>query len=275
METGTEKPAPSAQQLCSALSRVRDVGSFSSRNSSKGALLNEAFLLLSAFGKGQTVAELREQAVRGQMLSRGSYETRQRIWDSLNHRYFAPGLPWIIRGLASASGAGATSPEFVSLAYLYYSLRDRLTFELVTGLIWERWLARSLTISSSDAAGFLERSSLQHPEVKKWSESTRTRLVRSILAALRDFGLLQGIYTKQIQRPVVAPETVFHLLCILLAEGCHGRAVIEAPDWRLFLWSEDDTAKALADLAQRRWVRFERAGRTVILELIRIPEVEV
>jgi hypothetical protein len=93
------------------------------------------------------------------------------------------------------------------------------------------------------------------------------------LAALRDFGVLNGIYSKQIQRPIVSAETVFHLLCVLLTEGHHGREVIEAPDWRLFLWTEDDVGKALADLAQRRWIRFERGGRTVILELVRVAEV--
>ncbi len=258
------------------LKRVRDLGAYSSRNTSKGALLKEAFTLFSAIREdGQNPDDLREMVLRGQMFPSTSYENRQRIWDNLHYRYFAPGLPWIIRGLTAASGAGANSPEFVSLAYLYFALRDRLTFDLVTGLIWERWLARSLTISSADVVGFLERSSAQHLAVSKWSESTRTKLAQSILAAVRDFGLLRGIYAKQIQRPVVTPETVFHLLCILLAEGCHGRAVIEAPDWRLFLWSEDDAAKALAELAQRRWIRFERSGRTVILELIRTPEVDV
>lgn len=258
-----------------ALNRVRDAGNYSSRNTSKGALIKEAVKLFSTARQLElSTDDLREMALRGQMFPSSSYENRQRIWDSLHYRYFAPRLPWIIRGLTSASAAGVNSPEFVSLAYLYFALRDRLTFELVTGMIWERWLARSLTISSTDVVAFLDRSAAQHP-VRKWSESTRVKLAQSLLAALRDFGMLRGIYAKQIQRPVVAPETVFHLLCILLAEGCHGRAVIEAPDWRLFLWSEDDAAKALAELAQRRWIRFERGGRTVILELIRTPEVDV
>lgn len=262
-------------RLTGALSRVRDFGDYSSRNTSKGALLRDAATLFGAARQLEvSTDDLRETALRGQMLPPGSYENRQRIWDSLHYRYFAPGLPWITRGLASASASGANSPEFVSLAYLYFALRDRLTFDLVTSLIWKRWLVRSLAISSADVVGFLEQAASQHPTVSKWSESTRTKLASSILAALRDFGLLRGIQAKQIQRPVVAPETVFHLLCILLAEGCHGRAVIEAPDWRLFLWSEDDAAKALAELAQRRWIRFERGGRTVILELIRTPEVE-
>ena len=261
-------------EVDSALVHLRDRGSFSSRNSSKGALLNESFLLFKAVREnGSSTGGLRESALRGQAFPRASFENRQRIWDNIHYRYFAPGCPWVSNGLAAATVFGVGSPDFISLAYLYFSLRDHLTFSIVTGMFWKRWLDRSLSISSSDVLEFLDDESKNNPAIKKWSPSTRVKLASSILAALRDFGVLRGVYSKQIQRPSVSSETVFHLLCILLAEGRHGRSVIEAPDWRLFLWSEDDAAKALADLAQRRWIRFERGGRTVILELIRTPEV--
>jgi len=256
------------------LATLRDGGVFTSRNTSKGALLSES---LAVFGllrrKAMSVSELRDSVLRGQMFPRASYENRQRIWDSLNHRYLTPCFGWVAHSLAIATASGIASPDYVSLAYLYFALRDRLTFAIVTQLIWKRWCARSLTISVPEVLEFLERETVESSTVKKWSPSTRTKLAQSILAALRDFGVLRGIYTKQIQRPIVSAEAVFHLLCVLLAEGCHGRAVIEAADWLLFLWSEDDVAKALADLAQRQWIRFERGGRTVILELIRTPEV--
>lgn len=256
------------------LARLRDLGAFSSRNTTKGALLNEAFLLFRTMREhGSTVADLRENALRGQAFPRASFENRQRIWDCIHHRYFAPGIPWVFNSLATATVSGVGSSDFVSLAYLYFSLRDRLTFAFVTGVLWERWQARSLAVSVADVLKFLDGESKNHPVVKKWSPSTRTKIAQSTLAALRDFGVLHGIQSKQIQRPAVSSEAVFHLLCILLAEGRHGRAVIEAPDWRLFLWSDDDAAKALAELAQRRWIRFERGGRTVILELVRNPEV--
>jgi hypothetical protein len=260
--------------MVTPLAQLRDVGGFSSRNTSKGALLNEAFLLFKAMREnGSTVADLRESALRGQAFPRASFENRQRIWDCIHYRYFTCGITWVSTSLAAATVPGVGSPDFVSLAYLYFSLRDHLTFALVTEVLWERWRTRSLAISVADVLEFLDGESKNHPAIKKWSPSTRTKVAQSTLAALRDFGVLHGIYSKQIQRPAVSPETVFHLLCVLLAEGRHARAVIEAPDWRLFLWSEDDAAKALAELAQRRWIRFERGGRTVILELIRIPEV--
>lgn len=262
------------RNVLASLTRIRDIGDYSSRNTSKGALIKDAFTVFGAMRSGGLRGEaLREAALRGQLFPRASYENRQRIWDNLHHRYFAPDIQWISDGLVAASVRGASSPDFLSMAYLYFALRDRLTFDLVTALIWQRWRARSMVVSVVDVLDFVDRESENHPAVKRWRPSTRTKLAQSILAALRDFGVLRGVQAKEIQRPAVSSEVVFHLLCVLLAEGRHGRAVIEAPDWRLFLWTEDDVGKALADLAQRRWIRFERGGRTVILELIRIPEV--
>jgi len=271
----TESPrlAPGSLAL---LARVRDTGGYSSRNTSKGALLKEGFTIFRAMREGNlSPDELRELALRGQMFPGASFENRQRIWDNLHYRYFAPANPWITASLAAATTAGATSPGFLSLAYLYFALRDRFTFDVATRLIWERWRGRSLAISTADALQFLDREAENNPAVKRWNPSTRAKLAPSILAALRDFGVLRGVYSKQILRPVVSQETVFHLVCVLIAEGLHGRSVIEAPDWRLFLWTEDDAAKALTELAQRRWIRFERGGRTVILELVRMPGVGI
>jgi hypothetical protein len=99
------------------------------------------------------------------------------------------------------------------------------------------------------------------------------RCASHLLSSLGDFGLLQGTQIRTIQRPVIALETVYHLLVILWAEGNRGRAILQSPDWHIFLWQEIDVVNALSDLAQRGWVQFEKAGQTVMLDLIRMPEV--
>jgi hypothetical protein len=261
----------SRNQSLADLSRVRDRLPFSSRNTSKGALVEEAHAVLSAINEGLTVGEARIAIRDGKILRKPSYETRQRILDSLTHRYFWPEGEWSVQSLAKATEAGAKSPVFLSLAYLYYVLRDRFTFEFVVGPVWERWQNRSTTITQADLLQFLEQQAAEEPKVKKWRESTRAKLASNTLTALREFGLLRGIYSKQIQKPVIAPETTFHLLCILLAEGQDGRSIVEALDWRLFLWSESEVAQALGGLSQKRWIRFEKSGRTVMLELLRQP----
>ena len=253
------------------LTEARDQGPFSSRNTSKGALVEEAHTVFSAIRKGMTVAEARVAMRDGEILRKASFETRRKILDSLTHRYFWPHSKWSVQSLAKAAEAGPRSPSFLSLAYLYYALRDRFTFELIVGLLWDRWRNRSTVITTADVVQYLEQKATEEPHIRKWRESTRLKLAGSILAALRDFGLLRGKQSKQIQKPVIAPETTFHLLCLLLVEGGDGRSVVEARDWGLFLWSEAEVAQALGELAQKRWIRFERSGRTAMLELLRQP----
>lgn len=253
------------------LSGIRDRSPFSSRNTSKGALVEEAHSVFSAINEGLTIKDARIAIRDGKILRKRSYETRQRILDSLTHRYFWPEGEWSVKSLAKATQTGVKSPAFLSLAYLYYVLRDRFTFEFVVGPVWERWRHRSTSVTQADMLQFLEQLAVEEPQVKKWRESTRVKLASNTLTALREFGLLRGRYSKQIQRPVIAAETTFHLLCILLAEGQDGRSIVEARDWRLFLWSESEVAQALGELSQKRWIRFEKSGRTVILELLRQP----
>lgn len=268
--TAMRIPMDQDQQM-TGLSEARDRGAFSSRNTSKGALIDEAHAVFTAIHGGLSVGDARIAIREGVVLRKASFETRRKILDLLTHRYFWPGGEWCVEALGRASVSGARSPEFLSLAYLYFALRDRFTFEAMAGLVWDRWQNRSTSITHADMLQFLEGHSADEPQVKRWKESTRAKLAHSVLAALRDFGLLCGTQVKQIQKPVISPETTFHLVCILLAEGHDGRALVEARDWRLFLWSESEVAKAMGELAQLRWIRFEKSGRTVMLELLRQP----
>ena len=176
--------------------------------------------------------------------------------------------------MAAASKAGSESSEFLSLAYLYFTLRDKTTYDFIIGPIWRNWQANITSIGPEDFHTYLndlDRTRL--PRSRIGELSTRNKMASITLTALRDFGLLKGKATKHIQRPPVADETVYHLLAILWAEGKRGSAILDSPDWHIFLWTEADVASALSRLAQKHWIRFERGGQTVILEMIRMPEL--
>lgn len=227
--------------------------------------------MFSAIRKGLPTGEARTAMLEGQLLRKTSFETRRKIVNAISHRFFWTHSEWSLQSIADESEHGIRSPGFLSLVYLYFALRDRLTFECAVGPIWDRWRCLSTGVAQADILAFMEDQSVREEQIKKWRESTRVKLASNTLTALREFGLLRGIYSKQIQKPVVSHETIFHLLCILLAEGQEGRSIVEARDWRLFLWSESEVAQALGELSQKRWIRFEKSGRTVMLELLRQP----
>lgn len=253
--------------------KIRDSSSYSARNSSKGALVKEIFAVFNAVRRGHPLDSLRQAILHGEIFLKTSYETRKSIWKLLHYRYLSICPDWISSSLSSTTEKGMHSADFLSLAYLYYALRDRLTYEFIVGPVWEKWQAGITSIDRNDFLFFLNQISEKQPQIKKWHESTRKKLASNALSAMRDFGLLKGTRIKHIQRPAVSLETVYNFLYILFAEGKVGKVIIEAPDWRLFLWKEADISNALVHLAQKRWIRFEKGGHTVILQLVRSPEV--
>jgi hypothetical protein len=246
----------------------RDTGPYSTRNSSKGSLLPEAHVVFQALASGTSLEEVRAACLAGKLLRQSARETRHRIWELLHWRFFAWNPPgWVLEDLIEAARGDAASQWFNSLVYIHYARRDHLTFDFATDKLARVWKAGVREISRQDVTDFLvEGASGERP---KWRESTRIKLAGNVLSALRDFGLLTGVQRKRLQLPVVLPEAVLHLCHLLEAEGLRSRAVLDARDWQLFLWDVQDTSQALARLAQRGEIRFERSGATVVLELPR------
>lgn len=267
------RPASRVQPITLEFLRgARDESPFSTRNTSKGALVPELFALCQAIRKGLPISQAREALLSGRILKSGSYETRRKIWNSIKHRYSSIAPAWVLGRLAHASVQGMKSSEFLSLAYLYYAIRDRLTFQFVIGPVWRKWQGGVTNIGPGDFRAFLEEHAGRNSYIKGWRESSVEKLASNTLSALRDFGVLRGKQRKRIQRPTIPSEAAFHLLCIVIAEGKQGRAILEADEWRLFLWNESDVSNALHTLAQLEWIKFEKAGHSVILQLVRIPE---
>ena len=226
-------------------------------------MIDESARVFAAIAKGATVDEVHEQSLRGTLLNQRSSINRRRIWTSIRLRYLAPDMPWLMDLLAEKCTLGAHTPEFTTLLYLLYALRDRLTFHFVTAALWTKPHHGRPAVSREDVLDLLKSATKQQPQIDRWSESTRIKLAGSVLTALRDFGVLEGTQKKVLVQPPLPISTAEAILRILISEGCRGRRVIEDHTWRLFLLTEADVAQVLARLAQVGTIRFEKAGSTV------------
>lgn len=249
------------------LANLRDRPPLSSRLTMAGSLIHEAYQLFKTSPDVTDLDALREAIIDKNVLHKNSYNRRRIMWIALNHRYLAPAPRWVAPAMAEATNYGTQSPEFLSLAYLYFALRDRLTFRFITELIYPTWQQGVTRLTHRDAMRFIRELGDEDTTVNGWRESTKKNLASTLLTSLRDFGLLKGAANKTIQRPPVALETVYHLLCILWAEGKSGREIVNAVDWRLFLWTESDIAQALTALDQQGRLQFERSGQMVMMHL--------
>jgi hypothetical protein len=250
----------------SHLAQLRDRTAVSSRNTSTGALLHEVYTIFSSLEKINP-EEIREAIIVKNRLHKNSFEMRRKAWLAVNHRYLAVAPQWVGAALIQAAAAGNQSPEFTSLTYLYFALRTRLAFLFITRFVWKQWQAGRTHLTHRDAVRFIYELAEEEAPVRNWHEATKKRMASMLLSSLRDFGVLKGKQTRHIQRPSVALNAAYHLLCVLVAEGKSGLEIIRDPAWRLFLWREADVSQALAQLDQLGAVQFEKSGQTVMLRL--------
>jgi hypothetical protein len=245
---------------------LRDCGPYSTRNTGKGALIDEAGQVFGALARGMTVDQVRRQVFAGSLLRQRSVNSRKGAWKQLHYRYLAHGIAWVTSALVEGWRQGSQSLEFASLLYLHYALRDRLTFDFVGEVLWTKGYRSRSAVSRNEVLDLLDGKAADQPRIARWTQSSRVKLAGNVLSALRDFGVLEGVQKKFLVRPPLPPSTAAHLVRVLVAEGVRGREVVEDPTWRLFLLTEREVAACLSRLAAAGVLRFEKAGTTVVLQ---------
>ena len=245
---------------------IRDTGPYSVRGTAGSPFVRETAQIVGALADGLTVDEVRTQVHDGSILNQQSRVSRQSAWKQIRRRLFSPPREWVLEDLKRALQFGPTSKEFASLLYIHYAIRDRLTFDVITQLLWPKWQAGERAVARESVLMFMDKAAADEPQVLQWSDSTRRKLAGSVLTGLRDFGLVRGVQKKELIQPVVPLLAVEHLLHILTEEGTKGRDIVGDPSWTLFFLTQHATADLLMKLAANGVIRFERGGHTVVLE---------
>jgi hypothetical protein len=244
-------------------SPYRDLEPYRAKNL-VGALLPEAERVFGCLEREVPLNEIQERAFQGSLFTQKALLSRKRFWYALTSRYFK--LPeWVIEDIIQAYRSGPHSREFISLLYLHYALSDHFTFDFIIRDLWKKWTLQQVNISSDDIFRVLDAHSVSEPQITSWTESTRIKMAGIILSSLRDFGLLEGKQKKKLVKPLLPTTTSTHILRILIAEGVRGNEILSDPTWRLFFCTEEDVAHHLQQLAQKRYINFERTGKTVVL----------
>jgi hypothetical protein len=114
----------------------RELARWSSRNSSKGALLLESVKCLQFLAAGHSVDELQQSIREKDLLGKRTREARRTYWLLISWRYLTPPDSSVISALAALSCRGADDPVLRGALYFHFCLADRLTFDVATDLLW-------------------------------------------------------------------------------------------------------------------------------------------
>lgn len=257
------------------MTAIREHDRYSFRNTIRAGCIHECWLFFNEMANGVSSEKLRRDLADGIILGKFAYSTRMALWKIFRTRYLNISDPWVRSELILASQYGPESPEFISQLYFYFILRDKLAFEFVVEAIWEKWLGHDLAIGSEDCSRFFMKLSQESDALPKITAESKGKLIRNTVSTLQDFGLVTGTKHRTISRPPVVPRTAFHLVRLLKLEGLSGREIVEAKDWRIFLWEQQDVSRMLIQLSKEKWIKYEKSGNIVNLEISKVSHGQI
>jgi len=233
---------------------------YNSTLAGKGAFLSDTKTVLQEIDAGRHPDQVRQAVIEDDLLDHRTRHSRSTVWKEIFRRYISQRDPEHVATMARFV-AHCPNPTAIDLVLLYeYCQVDSLLYDLTAYCTYELYQSARTAIDKTDLDAWLSQQEPIHPEIAAWSLTTRSRVIRSYLATIRDFGLVTGIKQKEFHKVYVPREAFVYVLYHQKDRGFEGKSLIQSTDWRGFLLSEREVIFHLEDAANGGFINFRRAG---------------
>jgi Putative inner membrane protein (DUF1819) len=150
--------------------------------------------------------------------------------------------------------------EILRPVYYWVTARsDRLLYDYVTQELIQIGGSGDGSVRIEETTAWIWRQlrrTHQH-----WSPTVTVKVARGLLAALRDFRILDGARRKRLAPSYVPIESFCYLAFCLRQLGISGESLVNYSDWRLFLLTPSLVERRFLDAHQHKFLEFHAAGR--------------
>lgn len=227
-----------------------------------GALLPDARRLIEVWDLSETVDANLDRVASENLLGKA---TRRRADDillrCLSPRFVAPGTHVIaaLRQLIPDRRA------FLEAAYYETSRDEALLAAFAEGPLsaWYKAGRARVTIEGATAWLLEQTTTGVLPE---WSPTVRTKVARGLLAALRDFEVLEGATIKRFAPPQLSARGFAYVAFRLREEGSSSAAIVASRAWRRWLLTADRVDDLFHQVARAGVLTYATAGTAVRID---------
>jgi hypothetical protein len=237
---------------------------YTSRIIKASALIADTKTLLASWDPEQDTSTNLEYARRTNLFGKAS---RSRVEDILNifrQRYF--GDPAVGNAL-SILVKGNVPGQWVDPLLYYYSVKNDQTLRaIILEVIQPRQMSGYSDISIEIVMRNLRDWVAEGKTTTEWGEKTTLRVAQNALAALRDYGVLQGRANKTITPMYLPVEAFTYLAFEMWRHERSGEKVLGSEDWKLFFLPTHGVERFFLEAHQEKLLAYYAAGSIVRLE---------
>lgn len=200
-----------------------------------GALLDDSRRLIETWDLEETVTENLDRITSGNLLGKA---TRRRSEDllrrSLRPRLVEPGME-VLATLKEL----LDDPAALSAALYYETSRDEtLLAAFAEGPLFDWYHAGRNAVTIDDTTAWIAELTATG-SMPTTTATVRTKVARGLLAALRDFGVLEGAANKRFAHPHLPLRGFVYVAYRLHDQGASSTTLVTSAVWRRWLLDRD------------------------------------
>lgn len=227
-------------------------------------LVPETKILLDLWQEGMSSKDLYREALEsGTFPNVAARRLKNIINECFAHRY-------LIAGREPAKNLKAllpflTSAEFQQFLLLYTARANKILFDFIRDVYWEKYSAGYTEISTDDALRFVQVVVDRGLTVTAWSDSVIKRVSSYLVGCCADYGLLeQGRKSSRKIVPFrISPKMLIYLAYDLHFSGMGDNSLLEHEDWALFGFNQEDVLNEMKRIAPSGYFIVQSAGDAV------------
>jgi hypothetical protein len=232
---------------------------YNTRIQKGGALIEEMRQLVRAWQDMASEGQ-KEATIRANVLNKG---TRTRAADILRRTYIprfvegpVPNAWKLVRPLEDVEA----SPQITRPVYYWITAKaEPMIGDFVREYLFPRLTRVHNGVEQAEVLDWLRAKG------SRWSPTVSIKVARGLLAALRDFGILEGRAKKRLANMRLPIPSFAYIAFCIQKLGSYGSPITFHSDWRLFLLSVPEVEHYFFEAHQRRLLEYHAAGNTVSL----------
>ena len=237
---------------------------YTSRIIKASALIADTKVLLSEWDLEQSVVENLDRARRENIFGKASRKRVEDVLRIFRQRYFDD--MDVGATLVTLAQGEAPAQWLDPLLYFFATQNDRTLRDIVVEVIYPRQMAGYTDLPKEIIVHAIRNWVAEEKTTTQWGEETIARVARNSMAALRDYGVLQGTVHKRIA-PIYLPTPAFALVALWLqGRERSGDRVLRSDDWKLFFLPVEGVERFFIEAHQEHLLTYHAAGSVVRIE---------
>lgn len=231
----------------------------------KGSLIQETYSAFSEWDLDASQKDNIDRIRETNLIGASSENWLRDVAKVINRRFDTEGRD---RPLVRLAQRGCTLRDWKPLLLWHMTRDEFLVRDFLINWLYEQYKDGAFRVRSEEVVPYLEQLPERDVEVdNQWSESTLNRVASGLLRIAADFGLLEGKQVREFTSFHLSDLALMYLLHALDEARSNANQIIDAPDWKMYMFGREEVERELFRLHQYRELHYEVAGSLAQLSL--------